>query len=443
MAVQRFSANWNQRTDLMDQITPNVEYVSDHKIIPGGEFKPAPWLPIVWTDTRSQDAFVISKGKVVALDTQGDVVPAGLRTKLQSGLVYTATDVAYGVTDLTTGEVVAAAVSYSGLEVARALVARGLVLEQNFSGVPDEPTTIPAFISMPIGISNCDVYVWAGAEGETTFTNYRKQHLVTFMTQCNLVVPQMSADLVSVGGSFDATTLVTTVFNNSTEPFPDAGQLWNITNLLLVARYANVLDSTSPVVALGLGTEQSIARITDRTPLTTDVTSVDLLLRERPSADLITRAGDFFLDAEVGVLFLHSTTWAALVTAAETDIDFSYYVYPVTSPTTATLERNIYFVGQVLPGDCIGVDADSNFVVVPLSTTINTLDDVRGVIGRVTGVLVEPQGLLESVKTGWNFNGADSKIQMPGTATKGFSDRITFMDEVVADKLIIVFIDCK
>lgn len=442
MAAQRYVTNWNQRTDLMDQITPNVEYVSDHKIIPGGEFKPAAWLPVVWVDAQGQDAFVISKGKVVALDTEGRVVPAGLRTKLQSGLSYTATDVAYGVTDLTTGEVVGAAVTYTGLQVAQALVARGLVLEQNFSGAPDEPTTIPAFISMPIGISNCDVYVWAGEEGETTFTNYRKQHLITFMTQCNLVVPQMTADLVT-GGSFDATSLTTTVFNAATEPFIDAGDLWDITNLLLVARYANVLDADSPVVALGLGTEQSIARITDRTPLTCDVTSVDVLLRERTSPDLITREGDFFLDAEVGVLFIHDDTWAALTTAAEADVDFSYYVYPDSSATTATSERYVYFVGEVVPGDCVGVDADSNLTVVPLSTTIDTLDDVRSVIGRVTGVLTEPAGLLDKVKTAWNFNGADSKIQMPGTATKGFSDRITFMDEVVADKLIVVFIDCK
>jgi hypothetical protein len=51
--------------------------------------------------------------------------------------------------------------------------------------------------------------------------------------------------------------------------------------------------------------------------------------------------------------------------------------------------------------------------------------------------------MLDSVKTAWNFEGADSKIQMPGTASKGFSDRITQMDEVVADTLVIVFVDCK
>ena len=446
MSVNRLSANFKARNDLQDQITPNVEYSSDYKVIPAGEFVPAPWLPIVWKDEASKDAFVISKGKVVALTTEGHVVPAGLRTKLQSGLSYTADDVTHGVINLTTGSKVTAAVSYTGLQVAQALVARGLVLEDNFSGAPAAATTIPAFISKAVGICAQDVYVWAGDDlASTHFVNYQKQHMITFMSQCQLVLPNMVPAAVTTSG-LNATTLTTTVFNAATQPMVDAGQLWNATNIALLARYSGLVTAASSVVAIGLD-HQPVARITDRTPLTCDVTSVSVLVRERTGPDLISQAGDFFLDADVGVLFLHSDTWAALVTAGETDVDFTYYAYTAAGTSAdAASEKFALFCTEAKPGDWVGYDSDSNLIAIEPTTalTVDEVGDVLGLaIGRVTGVIVEPRGLLDKVKTAWNYSGVDSKVQMAGSATKGFSDRITLMDEVVADKLVIAFIDCK
>ena len=76
MAIKRFSGSFKTRTDVMDNITPN-NVVQPNVSVPAGEWKPAAWLPIVWTGDASKDSFVISSGKVVGFDLEGRVVPAG------------------------------------------------------------------------------------------------------------------------------------------------------------------------------------------------------------------------------------------------------------------------------------------------------------------------------------------------------------------------------
>lgn len=432
MAVRNYTANWKTR-DVFESITPNVKIANDYDIAPVGEYKPAPWLPVVWSETAEQsakDAFVISSGKVVAMDREGYIVPAGLRVKMQTvNLTYTSTDVTHGVIDLTTGEKVTAAVAYTPLQVAQALVERGLVLEGDVAAVT-AANVIPAFISRPVGINAYNVYVWAGEEGETHFHNYRKQHMIQFLRQTQLIVPhQASASLTNDDFVCAALDAAPTSFAAGT--FVDAGELWEIADIRQLDRYS-FLSATAPVVALGLA-QQPVAKNTDRTPFTCDVD--DVLVTEKTSADAVKRAGDYFIDAAVGVLFLHSDTWATQVTAAAT-LTFSYHYY---STGTASTEKFVYIDGTPKHGDYLTYDVDSNLVPISPSTVANVLD----IVGRVHKVVSQPKGLLDKVKTAWSHSTAAAKDKMPGTATEGYTDLITLMDEAVADEVVICFIDVR
>jgi hypothetical protein len=190
------------------------------------------------------------------------------------------------------------------------------------------------------------------------------------------------------------------------------------------------VTASSPVVALGLDPAGSAAHFrvaadTDRTPF--ECATAGVLVRKRLSPADITQAGDWYLDADTGVLFLSSATWAAGVTAVAT-WNFSYNYYLV-SPAAA--HKHVHFDGPVRPGMRVTYDAQSNFVGATSSTAEGDI------VGRALQVFVHPVGLLQHVKTG--FTGSTSATsQMPGSATKGFPDNITLSDEIVADQMVTV-----
>ena len=53
-------------------------------------------------------------------------------------------------------------------------------------------------------------------------------------------------------------------------------------------------------------------------------------------------------------------------------------------------------------------------------------------------IIKEPRGLLERVKTGFSGEEFDTSAQMPGSATKGFSDLITLSEQLIADQIVVV-----
>jgi hypothetical protein len=53
-------------------------------IAPAGGFKVAPYLPIQRFDNDKRANIVIGSGKIVALDVNGAVVPAGLRFEAEA-----------------------------------------------------------------------------------------------------------------------------------------------------------------------------------------------------------------------------------------------------------------------------------------------------------------------------------------------------------------------
>lgn len=447
MTVKRFSTNFRERSDVIDQITPKNVVQRDISA-PAGNWKPATWLPVQFTKTNTSvgtNGFVISSGKVVALDSQSKIVPAGQRLLLKVGagaLVYTSVDAEWGVVDLVTGSAVTGATSYTSIEVANALLERGLVLEQDaLDAGANVPATLQAhadevidlFISAPVGIAAYDMYVYSGLaeDGDQVYTNLSYQHAVQFLTEAQMQMPHLSAGAQAADAFIVATldTAGTETAASGEQVAP--GEFWDATNVAALTRYAALgVTAASPVVALGLdpagsGDQFRVARETDRTPLVVDTAGV--LTRKRTSPSSISLEGDYYLDADLGVLFVHSDTWATGVAATATwTFGYSYY-----DTVAASEHRHIHFDGPARPGVRVTFDSQSNFVM-----DDGTADE-QDVLGRVLRVDVQPNGLLGSVKTGFTGS-ATATFQMPGSATKGFTDLITMSGEVVADQVVIL-----
>ena len=60
------------------------------------------------------------------------------------------------------------------------------------------------------------------------------------------------------------------------------------------------------------------------------------------------------------------------------------------------------------------------------------------------GIVSQPKGLLERVRTAWDGSSFDASEQMPGTATAGYTDLITLSPENVsgtsgvADQVVLI-----
>ena len=450
MAVTRLSSNFRVREDVFDNITPNNTVQRDVSA-PAGEWKPADWLPIVFTKSNvaaGEDAFVISSGKVVAFDRNNRLVPAGLRAALVAAggttvLTYSSDDYEYGVTDLVTGAALASSsVTYTALEVAEALVERGFVdaaTETTSGTVPpatdtDVQEVIEAFISKPIGVAAYDIFVWSGRpeDGDQVFTNYSKQHLVQFLTELQMRVPHRTTQDTSAD-SFDVSAVSATTAASADGDFPEAGEIWSETALDDVTRWSSVVDGMS-VTAFALA-QRPVAKNTERTPVTCDVDGV--LTNEKSSLSAVTSSGDWYLDAEVGVLFIHSDAYDTLVTD-DTDPTFSYYYYSVSASTGAASDRYIFFDGEGKPGDYISYDEHSNFVVMASAQDALGTSNTES-LGRLHYIDSEPKDLLEKTKTAFGLSGMSAVSKMPGSATSGYSDLITLAtSEEVADQIAII-----
>jgi len=456
MAVSRLSTQYRVREDVFDNITPN-NVVQRDVSAPHGEWKPADWLPVVFTKSdihSGEDGFVISSGKVVAFDRNNRIVPAGLRAALVGAalttvtLTYDADDYGYQVTDLVTGAAVAssAGASYTMNQVADAIVERGFVdaaTETTSGTVPvatiaDCTEVIEAFISKAVGVAAYDIFVWSGRpeDGDQKFTNYSKQHLIQFLTELQMKVPHRCAASTTADAFdisvIDAGALKVTALSGPGD-FPAAGEVWLETALDDVARYS-VSAEGQAVVAWTLA-NRPVAKNTSRTPISCDVDGV--LTTERTSIGAIKNEGDWYLDAETGLIFTHSDTYATLL-AADSDPTFSYYYYTVGAATGASSDRYIMFDGEGKPGDDISYDASSNFCVMGSAEDALGAANVRS-IGRLHNVEAEPKGLLDKTKTAFGLAGMSAVSQMPGTATAGYSDLITLATlEDVADEIAII-----
>lgn len=183
--------------DERGHITPNFEY--SEGIRPAGNFMPAPYLPSVRFNRYFEEFIVLSGGKVVAFDSNGDIVPAGLRK--QAALYKADFDA--------NGEVSADALVQT--LYAAEDIARGVINSAGVAAVLNEPVVKSMFdiatgaplaeiveISMPIGVSSYNYWAHPGGDGENPALfnkmNFNLQNKVAFLTDYVLQVPVVADD---------------------------------------------------------------------------------------------------------------------------------------------------------------------------------------------------------------------------------------------------------
>lgn len=430
MAISRFQSRFKTRTDLMDNITPN-NVVQMNASVPHGEWKPANWLPIVWQNEKSKDYFTISSGKIVSLDASGRVVPSGFLRRCLAAtadtdviLTYTQNDVDARVINIETGafvtasDILGAAAEISLREFIEAAIANGWLAQNTDITTGDAGAQLvllkaaaEAFISAPVGVAAYDVYCWAGDDpANLHFTNYQKQHLIQFFTDIQMKVAHVCESAATAVGSAGLVLL-------------------NGAALGAMPRYVG-LDMANVVgYDLGLG---RLATPTSRTP----VTFAQGSWRERSDISLLARAGDFFLDADAGIIVFFEAGGDQIPddsAGAALAGNISVFEY---STAASAQEQMTMMVGDCRPGDFVSFDEMSNFKVAEAADHTGQL-----VVGRLLALYKEPRGLLERVRTGFAGDDFDATAKMPGSATKGFSDLITLSShhgESVADEIAVI-----
>ena len=435
MAIKRPNVSFKTRNDVFDSITPNC-VVQPEVAVPAGEWKPARYLPVQWTGEASKDGFIISKGKIVCFDNAGRIADMFLKATCAAAaavgdqiVAYDATDAEFGVHNVATGETCAAGDIVTLADLSDGLLAQGLVVigrdvaATDFTNATSYDNTqaadcqlvCDAFWSEPIGVAAYDVYAWAGdAPQELVYTNYQKQHLIQFFTEVQMRAPLVvaaSTTQVAVSANVAASTFVAGA----------AGDHIEGATLVGLARYDHLTNGGS-IVAIILDSA-GIAQNTDRTPLATSVTTG--LVNQKSDPELIFAAGDYYIDAEAGLVIVHSSTGnlaGSQFSAADT-IDY----FPLAGASTQ--HKYVHAVGPVRPGDALTYDAYSNFKKAAAGETV---------VAKVLAIEVQPKGLLDRVSTAWHGSSFDAAAKMPGSATKGFTDMITLSDESVADTIITI-----
>lgn len=185
-----------KRYDEWGHMTPNFEY--SEGIRPAGEFQVAPYLPEVRFNIRLLYPIVVSGGKVVAMDSNGYVVPAGLRKQLVAmnakGAVAKTTTRAGQANDIpglsryTIKDVEAGVRNSAGV-----LAADGeAVVESFISGANCDGTQLIT-VSKGIGVSSYNYWRHAGGNGENpaqfNSLNFSLQNKVAFVCDYQLELP--------------------------------------------------------------------------------------------------------------------------------------------------------------------------------------------------------------------------------------------------------------
>ena len=432
MAIKRPNVSFKTRNDVFDSITPNC-VVQPEVAVPAGEWKPARYLPVQWTGGASQDGFIISKGKIVCFDNTGRIADMYFKAKCAAAVAttdvmvtYDSTDVDYGVFNIATGEACVAGDAPTLADLAESLLGQGLVTigrdvdagdfanatTFDRASVPDCQLVCDAFWSNPIGVASYDVYAWAGdAPAELVHTNYQKQHLIQFFTEVQMRAPLT----VATATSSAALTLSTaTAFAAGT-----AGEAIERSDLVALARFSD-LENTE-VIAL-IVDAAGIAQNTDRTTL--ESSRATGLVNQKSDAEFIHAAGDYYVDAEVGLVLVHATS--GVVGGSQFLVNDTITYHPLVGAASSQ-HKYVHAVGPVRPGDDLTYDGFSNFAKA-------TTGDI--VVGRVLAIETQPKGLLDRVSTAWNSSSFSAAAKMPGSATKGFTDMITLSSETVADQII-------
>lgn len=451
----------NHKTyDHFGNIIPDVEHSEGER--PAFEFKPASWLPVKFFDKHFENWIVVMPGKLVALDPDGYVMPAeyGLTS---ATVTYTANDVLAGTIDVATGLPVESAKTVtlsqlSGVRQSGWTKALAGVSGQKTSGFMGKFGVAfgDATVKYPIGVAPYAYLQWAGGDGSNPtgykYHNYNMQHQVAVLCDYVLKLPLIPAAVTAE--TVDKSATASAVVFGSAAVHTRANAQANATGRYVAATGNMPVKATQPVIALALA-NFPIAPNTMRTQITLASTVEaddvsDILVNEVSALTALTAAGDFFVDADVGVIFIYSSDGATLpasLSGASGTVSIQYFRLD-TAPSVLS-QFACVLAGSLQPGDFLKAGLGSNWVVATAAS------DGPAIVGQVLGFEKFPRDYLERVKTAYspalqtNSSGAMANgvaatatvglgqmDQMPGTATGGVSDLVHYSG--AADTLVIV-----
>lgn len=390
--------------DHVGNILPNVEHSEGER--PAIEWKVASWLPVQFFDKHYENWFVIMPGKVVACDPDGRLCPAGLKIAAElsgSGdvVTYTLNDYEAQTINVATGNPVALA------ELTDTGSTRGYTkAEIDAAGFLGQ-SGVAFTVSNPVGVAPYAYLQWAGGDGfnptDYKLHNYNMQHQVAVLCDYVLELPLVPGATSSevLSWSPDA--------NGASNVFTDSG----LANL-------------------------PVAENTLRTPISfSGGASSTLFVNQVASVDDIVGPGDWAINLTTGAVSVYS------VGSPTGTITVSYSHY-ASVPTTVS--KFACAVGNLLPGELVTFDAESNFRLANSTTLFLDASPTGAQVARALGLVVGqvldrdssfPKDMLDRVKTAYspaiNTDATGAKPaylgqldQMPGTANGGVPSNIHY-----------------
>ena len=432
----------------------------------------AGWLPLyasadnkangffVRQEETTGDYIVITCGKLVAFTREnlgmtwddgpvGRLVPAGVKLAWAAAaggtdiLEYDATDVAQRTQDLTTGNAVTAAVTYTKAQVTLALQERGLILDSE---------SCEDFISEPVGLLAGSAYQWAGGDGLQPrgyrFHNYKRQHKNALLCDYVIRLPfvplntQVSRDLPAI-----ATVIADIIETETPAVAGDAAWATGAGGHLAAegmdTKYGTIAHTDYVAAVLGAPRIE----VAPHLPLVittaggVDKTSTVITRRVKSPNDLTT-VGDYYVDSDWGIVFFYEAGGNALPTGmiATDIIKFNQH------GVQTTYLNDLAFISglTVRPGDLLTFDKFSNLVkwspttagtyaipAEPTSAEVDTVvtDALRSgarILAQVMTMSRYPREDMERVKTFFDNLPTGILDKMPGSATGGYTDSQTY-----------------
>lgn len=389
--------------DHVGNILPNVEHSEGER--PAIEWKVAEWLPVQFFDKHYENWFVIMPGKVVAVDADGRLCPAGL--KIAAELVGSGDVVTYTLNDVEAGTInVATGLPVTAAQLTDPGSTRGYTAAEIDSAGFLGRSGVAFTVSNPVGIAPYAFLQWAGGDGfnpaEYRKHNYNMQHQVAVLCDYVLEMPLVPGATASEALTFsvDAT--------EGANVFTDSG----LANLPVAAN-------------------------TDRTPITfAGGSSATLFVNQVTDKTQISGPGDWAIDLTLG----HVSVYAASAPLGVT-VSYSHY-----AAAPASVSRFACAVGDLKGGDLVTFDADSNYRAATAATLFlsgsPTGAEVARAMGLVIGQVLDrdsslPKDMLDRVKTsfapalGTDASGAlpaylGQLDQMPGTANGGMPSNVHY-----------------
>ena len=188
------------------------------------------------------------------------------------------------------------------------------------------------------------------------------------------------------------------------------------------------------------------------------------LLNRVDSVATISAAGDYFLDQELGLLFLYEAGGDAIPTGWAVSDTITYYHYQAVGGAQMTTFASA--TGLIDFGDFLTYDENSHLIKAELdianaegynaSFALYSADPdysaatdaaislqlqqaidnhLFGIVGQVIGVNEYPRAALERVKSAYNGY-TNANMRTPGSATGGRSDQLTYSN--ASNKMLVV-----